>query len=54
MIEWYSASDLADLDLPGLPQRRQDIYAKAKREQWKSKTLDPPGGGRPTAHFAGS
>ncbi len=34
MQEWYDTGELATLRLPGLPQSRQGIAQKAKRENW--------------------
>ena len=34
MQEWYDGTELVALQLPGLPQSRQGIAQKAKRENW--------------------
>lgn len=34
MQEWYDTAELVALRLPGLPQSRQGIAQKAKRESW--------------------
>ncbi|VWX62536.1 transposase domain-containing protein [Sphingorhabdus sp. 109] len=31
---WYSASDLAELELPGLPREKRKINARARDERW--------------------
>lgn len=45
MIEWLSASELADLGLPGLPATPQNITTRAKREAWESRKRQGRGGG---------
>lgn len=45
MREWFPASELAELCLPGLPKRQDNIARKATREGWKSREVPTPGGG---------
>src|SRR5690606_24176067 len=51
MKEWFTASELADMKLPGIPTRRQNAARKARSENWRTRTVTPPNGGRPTAEF---
>ncbi len=46
MQEWYDTSELVALRLPGLPQSRQGIAQKARRENWPRRHI----GNRVTFH----
>ncbi|EFH6320744.1 transposase, partial [Escherichia coli] len=41
----YSAQELADLSLPGIPSTRVGIAVKAKRDKWASRVREMKGGG---------
>ncbi|EBX0321760.1 transposase, partial [Salmonella enterica subsp. enterica serovar Oranienburg] len=41
----YSAQELADLKLPGVPSTRPGVTAKAKREGWLGQPRKERGGG---------
>lgn len=43
---YYTAQELADLALPGLPTGKSAVIKKAKRENWKSRPREGRGGGR--------
>lgn len=44
--DFFTAAELADLKLPGLPSLRQHISRQATREGWKHRTRQGRGGGR--------
>ena len=46
MQEWYDTAELVALRLPGLPQSRQGIAQKARRESWHNRKT----GNRVTVH----
>lgn len=43
---YFSASELSQMGLPGLPKTPQNINAKAKKEGWESRPRNGHGGGR--------
>ncbi len=45
MKEWFSASELAEENFPGLPKTARNITAKAAREEWRSRPRAGQGGG---------
>ena len=45
MKHWYSASELADLELPGLPETKSGVIRLAKRESWEAQKRIGKGGG---------
>ena len=46
MSSWYTAPELAKLDLPGLPATKQNMIARARSEQWVSQPRRARGGGK--------
>lgn len=44
--EWFSASELADLELPGLPKTPRRVRSRAKAEGWSSRRQQESTGGR--------
>ena len=46
MKEWFSAQELADLKLPGIPSAKKNILALAKRKNWKNRPRVGFGGGK--------
>lgn len=44
--DFFSAADLAELNLDGLPQRRDQISRRATKDGWPSRPRDGKGGGR--------
>lgn len=50
MKEWYSARELAGL--PGLPNGKRNVALKARREDWKSRTVTGKGGERKEFHVS--
>lgn len=45
MKEWFTASELAGENLPGLPKTARNISAKSAREEWRSRPRTGQGGG---------
>ncbi|HRJ61507.1 MAG TPA: transposase domain-containing protein [Azospirillaceae bacterium] len=45
MKEWWTAKELADLNLPGLPATERGVQTKAAAEGWKSRPRAGRGGG---------
>ncbi|SBW13052.1 transposase [uncultured Alphaproteobacteria bacterium] len=43
--EWYTAAELAEMNLPGLASTRRNISENAKRSGWKSRPRKGRGGG---------
>lgn len=50
--EWFSAAELADLALPGIPATKQGLLKRAHAEQWRSRRIYGAGGERFEFHFA--
>ncbi len=46
MKEWFSAAELADMRLPGLPVEKSGIIRRATRKIWVSRSRSGKGGGR--------
>lgn len=46
MKEWFSAKELADLNLPDIPSAKKNILALAKRQNWQSRARCGRGGGK--------
>ncbi len=44
--EWYTAPELAKLDLPSIPSSKVAVLAKAERENWQSRPRNASGGGK--------
>lgn len=43
---WLSASEVAAMELPGLPRSAKGVLERAKREGWESRPRQGRGGGR--------
>nr|WP_321459676.1 DNA-binding protein [uncultured Cohaesibacter sp.] len=50
--EWFSASELAALRLPGLPTAKASITKLASRQNWKRKEVRSKGGTKFLYHFS--
>lgn len=50
--EWFTASELAALHLPGLPRAASSIARVASRERWEHRITTGKGGERRSYHFA--
>lgn len=50
--EWYSAEELAELRLPGLPASRSTISRMARQEGWMTDKVPCQGGARHVYHFS--
>jgi putative transposase len=46
MKEWWTANELSDLKLPGLPQTERGVQTRADAENWKSRPREGRGGGK--------
>lgn len=46
MKEWFTAREIAELKLPGLPESERGVRKKADRESWEARERDASGGGR--------
>lgn len=46
MKEWFTAREIAELKLPGLPESERGIRKKADRETWEAREREASGGGR--------
>lgn len=46
MKEWFTAAELAELELPGLPRTDRAIQLRAAREEWDWRQRNARGGGR--------
>lgn len=51
MREWWSASELADLRLPGLPGTRRGVHKKATECGWLRRDERAESGGRPASQY---
>jgi hypothetical protein len=46
MKRWFSATELAEMKLPGLPHTDRGVHAKAKREGWATAKVNGKPGSR--------
>lgn len=44
--EWFTADELAELRLPGIPRTKRKVNKQAKAERWESRAAAQRGGGR--------